>query len=470
MKIQQILVTSIYILLILSCNKEKSIVNYALFSGKITNSEESEITVYGNENNFQKAIKINSDGSFSDTLKIESTGSYGFIIGPERSTMHLQQGDRLNLSINIKQFHESIKYTGIGADANNYLAEKFLINENFMAKGPEAHKNLYIKEPEDFKKYVQEQKQTKNNVLKKYKNLDSRFEVNEGKNNHYEYLSKLNYYLDSHRYYTKKQDFQTPKGFLDELKDFDIDNPKDFEISGAYRQLSIQIFDKISFEKAKKDSIPVEKAMIQNLAQIKTEKIKDLFIKNIATRVSIRNKNAAELYEMIMEVSEDEEFKKELTTKFEKIKDLVNRTAKGEDSPLFTNYENFKGGTTSLSDISGKYVYIDVWATWCGPCKTEIPYLKKIKKSYHGRNIEFVSISIDKKAQYNTWKKMVEEKELGGIQLFADNDWESQFVTDYGIRGIPRFILIDPDGKIVNAFAPRPSNPKLITIFEELNV
>jgi len=65
---------------------------------------------------------------------------------------------------------------------------------------------------------------------------------------------------------------------------------------------------------------------------------------------------------------------------------------------------------------------------------------------------------------------MITEKELGGIQLFADNNWKSKFVTDYVISGIPRFILIDPEGKIVNANAPRPSDPELINLFTTLNI
>ena len=62
------------------------------------------------------------------------------------------------------------------------------------------------------------------------------------------------------------------------------------------------------------------------------------------------------------------------------------------------------------------------------------------------------------------------EKQLGGIQLFADNDWNSQFVKEYAIDGIPRFILIDPNGYIVSADAPRPSDPKLIDLFNNLKL
>lgn len=136
-------------------------------------------------------------------------------------------------------------------------------------------------------------------------------------------------------------------------------------------------------------------------------------------------------------------------------------------SPTF-NYENHKGGTTKLEDLRGKYVYIDVWATWCGPCIAEIPSLKKVEEKFHGKNIEFVSISIDTRKDYDKWKKFVVTKELGGIQLFADKDWNSDFVKAYGINGIPRFILIDPNGKIINANADRPSNPALTLLLEDL--
>ncbi len=139
---------------------------------------------------------------------------------------------------------------------------------------------------------------------------------------------------------------------------------------------------------------------------------------------------------------------------------------KGTPSPKFTNYENYNGGTTSLDDLKGKFVYIDVWATWCGPCKREIPFLKEVEKEFHDKNIAFVSISVDKLAAHEAWKTMIKEKELGGIQLFAGTD--NQFTGDYQIDGIPRFILIDDKGNIVNPDAPRPSDPKLKEVLNGL--
>ncbi|MDP5081358.1 MAG: TlpA family protein disulfide reductase [Winogradskyella sp.] len=151
---------------------------------------------------------------------------------------------------------------------------------------------------------------------------------------------------------------------------------------------------------------------------------------------------------------------------------LRSQFAKGSPSPTFIDYENFAGGSKSLSDLKGKYVYMDIWATWCGPCIKEIPALKSVEKQFEGKNIEFVSISVDEgrgykgdpKEAYKGWKKMITEKELGGIQLLADNGFNSEFIIAYQINGIPRFILIDPEGNIIDADAPRPSNPKLVEL------
>jgi thiol-disulfide isomerase/thioredoxin len=139
----------------------------------------------------------------------------------------------------------------------------------------------------------------------------------------------------------------------------------------------------------------------------------------------------------------------------------------GKPSPTFV-YENYKGGKTKLEDFKGKYVYVDNWATWCGPCRAEIPHLQKIEEKYHGKNIEFVSISIDEMKNHDKWKKFVDEKKLGGVQLMADKDWSSDFIMAYGINSIPRFLLIAPDGTVIDADAKRPSDPGLTAQLDEL--
>ncbi|AXG73538.1 TlpA family protein disulfide reductase [Flavobacterium arcticum] len=148
-------------------------------------------------------------------------------------------------------------------------------------------------------------------------------------------------------------------------------------------------------------------------------------------------------------------------------KQATSKRLEGKPSPLFT-YENHKGGTTSLKDLRGKYVYIDVWATWCGPCRREIPHLQEIEEKYKGENIAFVSISVDKENDYNKWRELVTKETLGGIQLIADDNFKSDFIQSYNILSIPRFILIDPKGNVVKADAPRPSDFALQDLLNKL--
>lgn len=164
------------------------------------------------------------------------------------------------------------------------------------------------------------------------------------------------------------------------------------------------------------------------------------------------------------------EFQQGMKAEHEKQLKINATLSLGMPSPEFNDYMNYKGGESSLADFKGKYVYIDIWATWCVPCIVEMPFLAEIEKEYEDRNIHFVGLSIDNKEREDQWRKMIVDKELDGIQLLADNEIESQFIRDYYIQAIPRFILLDPEGNVVSYDAPRPSEPKLKELFESLNI
>lgn len=137
----------------------------------------------------------------------------------------------------------------------------------------------------------------------------------------------------------------------------------------------------------------------------------------------------------------------ETIAKFDKI-------TKGSELKEYIFWD-INGNKVPLSSFKGKYVYIDMWATWCKPCIAQIPFLKKLEEEVHGMNIVFVSISTDKDAE--AWKKMVVEDNMTGIQLHAR---ERAFSNDFLVVSIPRFILIDPQGKVVEYNMTRPSDPK----------
>lgn len=305
---------------------------------KITNRFSDTITISSGRT-FKQKVGINKKGEFQTTFEaLKDGGLYRLNDGNEGTTMFLKNGYDLTLTLDTKDFDETIVYKGKGANENNYLAQKAMSDEKFEM------------------------------------DLEALFDADEA---------------------TFKEALSKKKA--DDLK----------MIDGKGLDETLVNMLRPSFEQEEKFLLDYYK---QKVAAKKME---------------------------------------------------------GVVSPSF-DYENHKGGKTKLEDLRGKYVYIDVWATWCGPCLAEIPHLKKVEEKYHGKNIEFVSISVDTDKDHEKWKKMVVSKELGGIQLFADKNWTSDFIKAFGINAIPRFILIGPDGKVIKADAARPSSVALIELLDGL--
>lgn len=338
---KRIIYLALVVLAIVSCKEEPK--DYVSFSGKISNQNSDSLIIFSrSDRDYRKRISVSEDGSFSDTLKIVK-GAYSVYDGTEGTSLYLKEAYDLTLTLNTKEFDETVVYTGNGAAVNNYLAKKALHQEA-----------LY----EDKASFL---------------------------------LSKADYAI---KLETIENDFMKVLG---DLKNVD------------------------------------------------------------STFVAAEKKDFAELKNYLARYQEQQFF-------------LNTVLSKGNVSPKFVGYENNAGGTTSLNDLKGKYVYIDVWATWCGPCIAEIPFLKKIEKAYYGKMIAFVSLSVDEPKDYDKWKSMIKDKALGGIQLLADNTHNSDFIQDYKIDGIPRFILIDPEGNIISPDAPRPSDDKLKELFDSLSI
>lgn len=137
--------------------------------------------------------------------------------------------------------------------------------------------------------------------------------------------------------------------------------------------------------------------------------------------------------------------------------------APGQPAPDF-HYVSVNGDSLSLEDFKGKVIYLDVWATWCGPCLAEFPSSKELKKEYEEEeNLVFMYVSIDEESDHQKWLDFLEkDPEFKGVHLFADGAWRSKIAEDYMIKGIPRYMLIDHEGKVANSNAPRPSSGEVI--------
>ncbi len=444
----------------ISCKNEAPI-DYAIISGKILNSEAKEIEISSVDRKINKKFIINSEGIFNDTLKKVKAGTFTFYDGKNYNNIHIEKGDNLKINYDAKDFKNTLTYTGVGSEVSNYiLAKNAKVGELIGERN-----SIYKLEEAAYKAKYNEIKDAEIALISTFQGISEAYKTEEKKDIQYKYLNNLNKYQSYHSYYAKKPEFKVSEGFLDELNDLDYNNEDDYFSSQNYKYLVEAHYRDLAQKLVESDSIGRYIAAIKVNGAIPNEAIKnDMLLKG--SRSLKYTDNMKKYYDLFMTTSTNEEDKKTVTESYNKLK-LV---AAGQPSPKFTDYENNAGSTTSLDDLKGKYVYIDVWATWCGPCIGEIPSLKKVEEKYHDKNIHFLSLSIDKAKDYDKWKKMIVDKELGGIQLLADNEWKSKFVQDYQIDGIPHFILLDPEGKIVKYSAPRPSNDKLIELFDELGI
>ncbi len=142
------------------------------------------------------------------------------------------------------------------------------------------------------------------------------------------------------------------------------------------------------------------------------------------------------------------------TSELEKALEKWSLIKPGNTIPTF-QFVNAEGDSVSFEELKGGLVYVDIWATWCAPCLAEHPHWDRLKESYADQPISFVAISIDDSREL--WQKVLETEEMEGHQWFTDNAWQSDFTRHFSVNSIPRFLLLDADGKIIDPKADRPS-------------
>jgi len=442
------------LMLIFACKEEEK-PTYVILDGKITNNESEKIMVQGHD--FKSEIALAADGTFKDTLDIEKDGAYEFFLDRERTAIYLEKGKNRTINLDAKEFDETLVYSGDVAAENNYLAAKFLMDEKKM-----GFEEMYVLPEKEFLLEIDKTKLQQDSLLKSKKITNDKFLTIENNDSKFGNAANIEVYEEYNKYLTKNDSFKVSPTFYDRLKDIDYSDTTMYRNSVTYQQMLSNHYNRLASKNADKknnSSLTYLKLIDENLPN---GYAKDNMMTNYLDFGLKPDESLEETYTLYKNTNPSKENLDKISERYETLKVLT----KGNPSPDF-DYENYKGGNTSLADLKGKYTYIDVWATWCGPCIREIPSLKEVEDDYKGKNIQFVSISIDEKKDYKKWKTMIAEKQLGGVQLMADNNWNSTFVKEYGILGIPRFILVDPEGKIVSADAPRPSEPKLRAMLDK---
>lgn len=460
------------IFLLFACGQEmaeQEVSKTVTLSGKIENPKGEQVALKG-ANEFSESASVQEDGTFTMSFDIEEPGNYSFRHGGERTTIYIEPGNNMNVTLNTEQFDETLQYKGDGAAENNYLAGIYLKNEALL----NDYQAIYSLETSAFdekmKTAYSEMNEFLTGYLKDNPDLEVDFAALQKTNLKYEEMEARLKYPNYYEYFTKNEP-EIGEDYYAFLNQADLNKEALLESSKYKSFLRFYLSGHLSEAEMEKDESLEDAPNGRTIADFraidanfKNATIKDYLLENsMSSAISYGSLDGIEdLIADFKKRSSSEEDKKAIEEQYAKWAKLT----KGNPAPVFA-YNNINGEKVSLEDLRGKYVYVDVWATWCGPCKREQPHLEEIEAAYKdNENIAFVGVSIDENKE--AWEKMVTEKNMAGIHLIADKAWDSKITKDYLIGGIPRFLLIDKEGKIVDARAARPSSDAIKTQLKEL--
>ena len=433
------------ILIVLSCNKNE-LKNYTVLEGYIENPDSDSLSIFNKDRMVFKTIKLSEHGTFQDTLRI-TEGYYFLGHGNRFNQMFLKPEYDLELLFDGKASEKPIVFVGKGAIENNYLIQKAQFQNRLKEK---TNPSYYLKLVEEkLLKLTDSLTQLHSGFLAKFTYLDNTFISLEKNATLLEIGTILNVYKNMSR---QKPDFELSKNYPIPYGNIDLNNAELIKLPG-FIWAAESFYEDINYEKHLEDkSLDFYTLMLETIEkQVKDENIRQELAYNTAYNRMLYTRSLEDFYKKYMDISTNESYKTKVTEKYDQLKII----AKGAVSPPFEFYD-INNKLVSLKDLRGKPVFIDLWATWCRPCIAEIPALKKLETKF--KQIHFVSIC--KSDTEEKWRKMVVDKELQGIQLYAPDD-NISFFKDYVVEGIPRFILLDSNGKIIDSNAKRPSNPNL---------
>ncbi len=427
-------------------------------SGKITKPTTRLIQLDLTDAN-QKKISIedslNANDEFTLKFALESPATGKFSDGNEITSIYFEPGDNVNLTLNTEQFDETVNYTGKGAANNNYLARYYLLfTDPDNTKSKKADDVIYTLRPEDYLKFIDSVNNAKNKFLELFSKENQLYE---------DATLKLQYAVYNQSFKDTIQEYQT--NYLSFVKQIPTQNQN--PLTETAYQTYLQQYIPYEFRNRYNVAELTEKEINAKLCFFLKEVLKpDLayaYIANILMNHLQSGADPDELKEAFDDFyanCKNEEYVAQL----KKMQSDTKKLAVGQPAPDF-ELKDVEGKTVKLSDFKGKTVYIDFWASWCGPCIQEIPAAKELKDKYKKKkNLVFLYISVDQ--EKDDWLAALKKHKLKGNHLI--NNEESNPAQAYGVRFIPFFVIIDKNGNFAKYPAKRPSDEGITDEIDEV--
>jgi len=461
---KKLLLSFILVPFLFSCSPvEKKGAN---LTGKVQNLT-SGFFILGGPGGAKDSIHPDANGSFTHAIPDLTKISNYYILSGEQDYMPFKvaPGMKLDITFDAAAFKSSLRFAGTGADINNYLVAKS------NATG-QMNYDVYKLDPVPFQAAQDSILNVQKALLGETKKADANdpFWTTEEAEVLFTWANNLMMFESYHAYFAQQEGYKAPVEFFSFQKDLDINNPA-YVNSNAFKSYVSSVVRtaaqaKIAEMKKADSSLAVNSSMVNletAVEMIKSPVVLDNFLfDDISGQVQWKEiADVQESIDFFLARCKDTSLVNKLNATVAEWKLL------GQGQPAFEfSGKDAQGNTVKLSDFKGKLVYVDVWATWCGPCKYEIPYLDTLETDYHGKNIVFISYSIDE--DHDAWLKFVPEHKLQGVQIIGEKAWESALCKNYKIMGVPTFMLFDTEGKIVSVKMTRPSDKATRAKFDSM--
>lgn len=416
-------------------------------SGTLINYKGKNIKLEYNNNS--EEIEVQADGTFSASLPLPKDSYLTLRCGRKQLKTYVIAGKELIVNFNLENQEKT------------FYGESKAICE-YLQKKETLHKmEWYRLEEKEFLQKLDSLNELRKNILLK-QTFKEDFNAKELLCMEYETYTFVLNYVPYHGYYAEGE--YVPGKIITEHCKNAVFNQVDLLNLPEYRKfINLRATERGYTRSKAQEGLNMTMESAIYISDLKAHpEIKSYMIYSLVKPYVERNGTGEDIYTQLHTILTSLCADSEKLGEIEKLAVKWDKIAKGQASPSFS-LKDINGETVSLNDLRGKYVYIDVWATWCGPCLGEIPHLMKLEKEMHDKDVAFVSISTDRNKEQ--WENFVRKKEMGGIQLI--NDSSCSFCKDYMIFGIPRFILLDKEGKIIDNNAPRPSG-KIKEVLQEL--